>query len=98
MSDLARRQNAPLQSRCWCDACNRETERATHDCGAATRFACLHGSSAGPSGQGHETIFVQIVADLLGIDNDQIRIASTLGIGVVLEIRLLFKLMGAPIA
>ena len=28
---------ATAQSRRWCDACERETERLTHDCGAATR-------------------------------------------------------------
>jgi len=28
---------ATAQSRRWCDACERETERVTHDCGAATR-------------------------------------------------------------
>lgn len=28
---------ATLQSRRWCDACSRETERAIHDCGAQTR-------------------------------------------------------------
>jgi uncharacterized protein (TIGR00297 family) len=28
---------ATLQARRWCDTCNRETERATHDCGAETR-------------------------------------------------------------
>ena len=28
---------ASLQSRLWCDACECETERAVHDCGAATR-------------------------------------------------------------
>lgn len=28
---------ATVQSRRWCDACERETERVTHDCGAETR-------------------------------------------------------------
>ena len=28
---------ATLQSRRWCDACSRETERVVHDCGAQTR-------------------------------------------------------------
>jgi uncharacterized protein (TIGR00297 family) len=28
---------ATVQSRRWCDTCNRETERAVHDCGSATR-------------------------------------------------------------
>ena len=28
---------ATIQARRWCDACERETERITHDCGAATR-------------------------------------------------------------
>jgi uncharacterized protein (TIGR00297 family) len=28
---------ATLQARRWCDACNRETERLVHDCGAETR-------------------------------------------------------------
>ena len=28
---------ATLQARRWCDTCNRETERDTHDCGAETR-------------------------------------------------------------
>jgi uncharacterized protein (TIGR00297 family) len=28
---------ATVQARRWCDACERETERLTHDCGAATR-------------------------------------------------------------
>ena len=28
---------ATAQSRRWCDVCERETERATHDCGADTR-------------------------------------------------------------
>ena len=28
---------ATVQSRRWCDACNRRTERAVHDCGGATR-------------------------------------------------------------
>jgi len=28
---------ATMQSRRWCDGCERETERATHDCGAETR-------------------------------------------------------------
>ncbi len=28
---------ATAQSRRWCDACERETERLTHDCGATTR-------------------------------------------------------------
>ncbi len=28
---------ATVQSRRWCDACERATERTTHDCGAATR-------------------------------------------------------------
>jgi uncharacterized protein (TIGR00297 family) len=30
---------ATLQSRRWCDACRCSTERAVHDCGAATRVA-----------------------------------------------------------
>lgn len=30
---------ASLQERRWCDACGLTTERRTHDCGAATRFA-----------------------------------------------------------
>jgi uncharacterized protein (TIGR00297 family) len=28
---------ATLQSRRWCDTCNRDTERLTHDCGTETR-------------------------------------------------------------
>jgi uncharacterized membrane protein len=28
---------ATLQARRWCDACERETERFTHDCGTETR-------------------------------------------------------------
>jgi len=28
---------ATIQARRWCDACERETERETHDCGAETR-------------------------------------------------------------
>ncbi len=28
---------ATVQARRWCDACGRETERTTHDCGGATR-------------------------------------------------------------
>jgi uncharacterized protein (TIGR00297 family) len=28
---------ATVQTRRWCDACNRETERLVHDCGAQTR-------------------------------------------------------------
>ena len=28
---------ATVQTRLWCDPCARETERTTHDCGAATR-------------------------------------------------------------
>lgn len=28
---------ATVQSRRWCDACNRKTERTVHDCGALTR-------------------------------------------------------------
>ena len=28
---------ATVQARRWCDSCERETERMTHDCGAATR-------------------------------------------------------------
>jgi uncharacterized protein (TIGR00297 family) len=28
---------ATLQARRWCDTCNRETERLTHDCGSDTR-------------------------------------------------------------
>jgi uncharacterized protein (TIGR00297 family) len=28
---------ATVQARRWCDTCNRETERLTHDCGAETR-------------------------------------------------------------
>ena len=28
---------ATIQARRWCDACERETERVTHDCGAETR-------------------------------------------------------------
>jgi uncharacterized protein (TIGR00297 family) len=28
---------ATMQARRWCDACTRETERAVHDCGSATR-------------------------------------------------------------
>lgn len=28
---------ATVQSRRWCDACNRKTERTVHDCGAGTR-------------------------------------------------------------
>lgn len=28
---------ATIQARRWCEACHRETERTTHDCGAATR-------------------------------------------------------------
>lgn len=31
---------ATIQSRRWCDACARETERPVHDCGAATRPLC----------------------------------------------------------
>ena len=30
---------ATFQARRWCDACNRETERGVHDCGATTRHA-----------------------------------------------------------
>jgi uncharacterized protein (TIGR00297 family) len=32
---------ATVQARRWCDSCERETERTTHDCGATTRP--LHG-------------------------------------------------------
>ena len=28
---------ATVQSRRWCDVCNRATERHVHDCGATTR-------------------------------------------------------------
>lgn len=30
---------ATVQSRRWCDTCNRETERAVHDCGSTTRHS-----------------------------------------------------------